>query len=140
MRKVPTSKFPFYVYDIIDPRTNRVFYVGCGKGNRIRTTLNPSAGGHWKRSKLESIAWDGLEPIATIVMCFATRPEALIFERERQIRFFLAPDDVNQEYSARPTARARPNDHNPVSSWCGHPKYDRVCRFLPQYCVPRMGS
>src|SRR5258708_6867519 len=90
MRKVPTSKFPFYVYDIIDPRTKHVFYVGCGRGNRIRTTVSqhPSAS-YEKRAALKSIARAGLKPVVKIVMCFAERSEALAFEHERQIRFRL---------------------------------------------------
>jgi hypothetical protein len=30
-----TNKYKWYVYELIDPRTNRPFYVGKGSGNRI---------------------------------------------------------------------------------------------------------
>lgn len=135
MRRVPTSQFPFYVYDILDPRTDRVFYVGCGTGRRIRTTINPeNAASRWKRGKLESIIRAGHKPVANIVQCFATRPEALVFERDRQIRFRLVPEAMEQFIPIEERVVAR----RPVSSWCGHPNYDRPCRFLPQYCVPRI--
>lgn len=134
MRRIPTSTFPFYVYDIIDPRNGDVFYVGCGRGDRIRSTLNPTEATAWKLTKLKSIRKSGLEPVATIVMCFATRPEALNFERERQVQFRLTPEHMERKrVTKRKTSLAV---RNAVSSWCGHPEYDRVCRLLPHYCVP----
>ena len=30
----------FYVYELIDPRTNSVFYIGKGKGKRVFQHLN----------------------------------------------------------------------------------------------------
>lgn len=144
MRKVPTSKFPFYVFDIIDPRSADIFYIGCGRGSRIRKTVNPmNAESSWKRARLEAIIRAGHTPIASIVLCFATMQEAIIFERERQIKFRLTPDDIVKRQPApsirlAPTRRRRIEDRwKPVSSWCGHPHYSQECRFLPHYCVPR---
>lgn len=146
MRKVPTSKFPFYVFDIVDPRSSDVFYVGCGRGNRIIKTINPKhAESSWKRKRLESIIRAGHTPMATIVLCFATMPEALIFERARQIKFRLTPEDIMKRepvpsIRVASTRRRRIEDRlKPISSWCGHPHYNRECRFLPHYCVPRIG-
>jgi hypothetical protein len=55
----------YYVYILIDPRTNKPFYVGKGKGNRakfhlketIETTINIR-----KYNKIQSILKNGLEP------------------------------------------------------------------------------
>jgi len=55
----------YYVYMLLDPRTNKPFYVGKGKGNRakfhlketIETTINIR-----KYNKIQSILKNGLEP------------------------------------------------------------------------------
>ena len=55
----------YYVYMLIDPRTNKPFYVGKGKGNRakfhlketLETTINIR-----KYNKIQSILKNGLEP------------------------------------------------------------------------------
>ena len=36
------EKLNYYVYALIDPRTNKVFYIGKGKGNRIYAHVEAS--------------------------------------------------------------------------------------------------
>ncbi|MCF6276650.1 MAG: GIY-YIG nuclease family protein [Candidatus Magasanikbacteria bacterium] len=35
LSQLTTEKLKYYVYFLIDPKNNKVFYVGKGKGNRI---------------------------------------------------------------------------------------------------------
>jgi len=49
------EKLNFYVYLLIDPRTDEVFYVGKGTGNRIFSHLNASIKKPIKSEKLDRI-------------------------------------------------------------------------------------
>jgi hypothetical protein len=50
-----------------------------------------------------------------------------MFEEQRHRQFGL-------EYS--PAFVPVESKRRPLEAWCGHPTYDRICRFLPRYCVP----
>jgi len=54
----------YYVYELIDPRTNQPFYVGKGKGRRAKTHLweIPETRNQYKENKIESIRKSGFEP------------------------------------------------------------------------------
>ena len=54
----------YYVYELIDPRTNQPFYIGKGKGRRAKTHLweVPETRNRYKENKIESIRKVGLEP------------------------------------------------------------------------------
>tara|TARA_R110002153_G_scaffold265563_1_gene428317 strand:- start:11 stop:661 length:651 start_codon:yes stop_codon:yes gene_type:complete len=74
----------FYVYHLIDPRDNTVFYVGKGKGDRCNVHTRPSeleGNTSHKANKIRKIHSEGLEPIVKIVESNLT--EDVSFERER---------------------------------------------------------
>ncbi len=139
MRKVPTSVAKFYVYDLVDPRDDRVFYVGSGKGKEIKKTVRlGDSMSRRKRLKLESIARSRLRPVAKIVACFEREKDAFAFERDRQRLFRLHPEIP--EHVTAINQRGNRTAPPPVSSWCGHPDYKHPCRLLPYHCVPRFGT
>ncbi|MDH5507092.1 MAG: hypothetical protein OEZ02_07705 [Anaerolineae bacterium] len=49
------EKLNFYVYILIDPRTEEIFYVGKGNGNRIFAHLNSALNNPQKSDKLNQI-------------------------------------------------------------------------------------
>ena len=59
------EKLGYYVYILIDPRNNKIFYVGKGKGNRINKhllgTLNDKTHETEKIKKIREIQNSGLE-------------------------------------------------------------------------------
>lgn len=55
----------YYVYALIDPRTNKPFYIGKGKGNRMFDHLKGNTNGIRKRKVIDDIRASGLEPIAS---------------------------------------------------------------------------
>lgn len=60
----------YYVYLLIDPRTNTPFYVGKGSGYRATVHLRESRKGTenpWKHSKIQKIRSEGLEPVIEYV-------------------------------------------------------------------------
>lgn len=54
----------YYVYQLVDPRTEKPFYIGKGTGNRATThlTANSSTPNVHKQNKIDSIRRAGLEP------------------------------------------------------------------------------
>jgi len=58
------GKLMYYVYELIDPRTNVAFYVGKGTGRRAETHLwkIPETRNTYKENKIASIRNDGYEP------------------------------------------------------------------------------
>jgi hypothetical protein len=59
----------YYVYQLVDPRTNQPFYIGKGTGRRARTHLwkVPETRNKYKENKIANIRNDGLEPIIEYV-------------------------------------------------------------------------
>ena len=55
----------FYVYEIVDPRNDKTFYIGKGKNDRMMNHLIPSyiKKNNPKSIKIRDIISDGLEPI-----------------------------------------------------------------------------
>ena len=59
------SEFMYYVYQLVDPRTNLPFYIGKGQGNRAQTHLydHSSSKNQYKENKIASIRRSGAEPL-----------------------------------------------------------------------------
>jgi len=73
----------YYVYELIDPRTNGAFYVGKGRGNRALHHLGGvSKNNKNKTALVEEIRESGLEPEIRVVREFDDEQAAYDFERE----------------------------------------------------------
>lgn len=76
----------YYVYHLVDPRDDRVFYVGKGKGNRLKTHVSRVRNGKWdnelKCQAIASILEDGLDVIERMVASELDEAEAFRIERE----------------------------------------------------------
>lgn len=78
----------YYVYDLIDPRTNETFYVGKGQGARMYNHVslvrnNKQDHNVEKCKRISEILNEGLEVIHRIIDWFSTDTEALTAERDR---------------------------------------------------------
>lgn len=75
----------FYVYDLIDPRTNQTFYVGKGQKNRVKQHLYDAE--HGKKGirldRIREILKEGYSLKYEIVYWFEFEIDALEFEIER---------------------------------------------------------
>jgi len=85
-QKIPADSM-YYVYVLIDPRNNQPFYVGKGKGKRVKSHYynwssidksNPHKAR--KIKKLKKLGW---EPKYEIV--FESKNENLVFEKEKEL-------------------------------------------------------
>jgi hypothetical protein len=59
----------YYIYQLIDPRTNLPFYVGKGKGRRAKTHLwdVPETRNVYKENKINDIRRNGHEPVIVYI-------------------------------------------------------------------------
>lgn len=73
----------FYVYVLIDPRTNQPFYVGKGTGYRYNAHMQPNYRGTnpFKDNVIDKILTHGLEPRVRIEGTFESEDEAFQYER-----------------------------------------------------------
>jgi hypothetical protein len=78
----------FYVYELVDPRDDRVFYVGKGRGQRDRMTL--SDGNCSKMEVIKAIKTAGLKVIVRRFADGLTEAEAFRLERERIYHYRVA--------------------------------------------------
>lgn len=80
-----------YVYHLIDPRTDKVFYIGKGVGKRIAAHEREAANGvyHPKCVIIREIWEAGLTVTRKIVKEFDTAKEALVYEKKQIARFGL---------------------------------------------------
>lgn len=80
----------FYVYELVDPRTDAAFYIGKGKGRRAWVHETAERLGRernaLKAEVLGQIRRAGLRPIVRIVEEGLTQEEALRLERGRIVR------------------------------------------------------
>lgn len=73
----------YYVYALIDPRTNLPFYVGKGKNNRMLQHLKEgSTNGAKKNAKITEIRSAGFEPIAVKLVENMVEKDAYNFEED----------------------------------------------------------
>lgn len=72
----------WYVYILIDPRNDKIFYVGKGKKSRMSATKNINQQQNWLKKKyLEEIKKDQLEPRIEIVAEYDNETDALSHEK-----------------------------------------------------------
>lgn len=90
------EKLGYYVYLLIDPRNNKIFYVGKGKGNRINQhllgTLNDKTHETEKIKKIREIQNSGLEVKHIVLRHELTEKEA--FEVESAVIDVLGKDNL----------------------------------------------
>lgn len=76
---------PFYVYVLVDPRNDQIFYVGKGTGERLlhhgrEADLARDRSTSAKTDRIQEIRKDGIEPQLDIVRHGLSEPEALLVE------------------------------------------------------------
>lgn len=82
MRAAPELK-QFYVYELIDPRDQKVFYVGKGQGNRANEHLRASAdieGNPIKSAFIDRIRSSNLEPDVRVIGRYELEEQAFAVE------------------------------------------------------------
>jgi hypothetical protein len=79
----------YYVYHLVDPRYDRVFYIGKGTGSRWRQHMHnrkprgrPNAGNFMKADIIASLKRAGLEPVCRKIGLFEDEAAAYAFEAE----------------------------------------------------------
>lgn len=77
----------YYVYELIDPRTGSVFYVGKGTGNRLRrhvaSVRNNREANAAKAVRIRDIEADGFKVIERKLVEGLAEPDAFRLERQR---------------------------------------------------------
>lgn len=85
-----SEAYRWYVYHLVDPRDNSVFYVGKGTGNRIkahvRDALNGKFANSQKESRILAILWSGERVLELIVSRHETSKAALLAEKKEIAR------------------------------------------------------
>lgn len=76
----------FYVYQLVDPRDGAIFYVGKGKGDRVRHHVRQAKrgriGNQEKHDRIIAILADGRIPVEMIVAEFDDEREAIDHEED----------------------------------------------------------
>lgn len=77
----------FYVYELSDPRTGQVFYVGKGCGQRAfrheAEARNGRVGNAEKHCRITDILKSGVKPVVSIIADNLSEQDAFTTERER---------------------------------------------------------
>jgi hypothetical protein len=79
----------YYVYYLIDPRTELPFYIGKGKNDRAETHLHKSSKtvNERKDQVISEIRNEGLEPLIKKIKFFDDEKEAYFFEEKEILKF-----------------------------------------------------
>lgn len=103
------NKFKWYVYELLDPSSNDVFYVGKGSGNRCEQHEREAIRGVCsdKCNKIRQLLEYGLSPKINIVAYFRDEQDAYDFEAEH-IRSF-GVDNLTNIVSYRQSSVERKN-------------------------------
>lgn len=86
LHEVQEKHLPYYVYELIDPRNMKTFYVGKGKGKRVSEHTNKvkrNSSYQSNKAKVDTIRdilSCGMEPIEKIIERFETDEEAVEHE------------------------------------------------------------
>ena len=92
----------FYVYVLIDPRSSDVFYVGKGKGSRMRAHYRQWRVGKERNSakalRIAEIVGCGLRPVAAWVQDGLSEPDA--YRAERHVMFSIGLDKLTNSLGA----------------------------------------
>lgn len=96
----------YYVYKLIDPRSNTVFYVGKGTGNRayLHAKFKDGNNNYYKDSLIKELHKQELEPTVEIVEYFADEKEAYEYE-DRLIENIGIDNLTNITEDARPPSK-----------------------------------
>jgi hypothetical protein len=96
----------YYVYQLIDPRSNTVFYVGKGTGNRAYTHNEFRDGNNnfYKDNIIKKLHQQGLEPTVEIVEHFANEQDAYNYE-DKLIETIGIDNLTNITEGARPPSK-----------------------------------
>lgn len=102
-KTTPGGSDMFYVYALVDPRNNKPFYVGKGKGRRAWHHLRPGGvdGNPKKQSKIDKIRSMGLEPLVSILAA-DIEDESFAYDLEEMYIKHMRPDLTNICDQARP--------------------------------------
>ncbi len=93
----------YYVYELIDPSNNQVFYVGKGKGDRVSHHVRQCRrdskyqSNKDKINRIKSILDMDLDVIENIIQVFDTQEEAIEFESE-MISLYGIDNLTNKHY------------------------------------------
>lgn len=121
----------FYVYQLIDPRTMKPFYIGKGKDNRIDDHEKDAARGiiHPKCSKIREIQKSGMVVIKEKIKHFSDEDQA--FEYEKQLIAKIGMDQLTNltaggraNYPALPADKDLSAHQIIVYAFC---RYMRTC-------------
>jgi hypothetical protein len=133
----PTSGF--YVYALIDPRDDRVFYVGKGKGDRFgqheREYRSGVVRNRAKYSRIDDILSSGKRIIAVCLASVSLESEAYLIERRmiREIGFRsltnIQPGTLTDAERAIGEAKAMLRGMETFCSWISH-KPASVSEFM----------
>jgi len=96
----------YYVYKLLDPRTNVVFYVGKGTGNRAysHNQFKDGNNNYYKDSIIRDLHKQNLEPIVEIIKYFADEQKAYKYE-EQLIETIGIDNLTNITKNARPPSK-----------------------------------
>ena len=96
----------YYVYQLIDPRSNTVFYVGKGTGDRAYThnEFKDGNNNYYKNSLIKELHQQGLEPTVEIVEYFTNEQDAYDYE-DKLIETIGIDNLTNITEGARPPSK-----------------------------------